>query len=417
MALINTHIDIVAEWRTLAKLMDANFTHYVETITERLFTGNRAEVFDAIKQSYTLYESASPESIEMFYGNTCPPELDVHVSTDITVLIDRLVYVAMRREAVEKANALELWAKNQTLDLDNLHKILEFAPLLQEEDITLQPGTQKFLADLNRKMEGTYKFTSTGFPSFDIALAGEWPTGLTLLGALPGTGKTTFAFQAAVDTALKDGTPSGFFSMEMKKDRLIARAVAHLADIPLNKIKIGDLDDSEKQRVEYWTNRINELPINVVDKGGLSVTEIIGYMRKMMNTGIRVFYIDILQRIISDIDNRNQALGHITQTLKTFADKYGLKIILLSHLVKKDGRLEVRDSGEPSGIAETFITLTADSKNDIVNIEVGFEKNRDGDTRPFHMRFDKPKQRFTDGIIVMNAEGQQAMAPTAVAAD
>jgi replicative DNA helicase len=398
MSLANTHIDVTAEWRTLAKLCDPNFTSHVDSATDALFTNERKRIFSAIKQSFDLYGSVSPESIEMFYGETSPAELDVMVGTDITVLLDRLHNVATRRQLVEKAKQLEALANGQALDFDAVHKTLEFTPLLQEEDTTLTPGTTKFLADLHRKMEGTYKFTSTGFQSFDIALGGEWATGLTLIGALPGSGKTTLAFQSALDTALADGTASGFFSMEMGKDRLIARGVSHLADIALNKIKIGDLTQEERERVEYWTNRINDLPIHMVARGGMNVTNIIGYMREFMNKGVKVFYIDHLQCIASDIDNRNAALGHITRTLKTFADKYGLKVILLCHLVKKDGRLEVRDSGEPQGIAETFMTLTAESKDEKVRIEVGFEKNRDGDTRSFPMIFDKPKQRFIDGL-------------------
>lgn len=399
MASVNTHLDSSVEWKALAHFLDPKFFDWIYRCSAELFTNGRAEVFDAIRQSHMTYGIVTPESIEEFLGKQSPAELDVPISNNIDVLINRLINVSVRRQIKEKARQLEAIADGATIDIDNIHSILEFVPVMQEQDASIVPGTQEFLADLNRKIEGTYKFVSTGFQSFDVSLSGEWPVGLTLLGALPGVGKTTIAFQSMVNMAIREGTPSLIFSMEMSKKRLVARAVANLADIPLNKIKIGDLTTTERESVEHWTNYINDLPIYVVSMPAMNVSQIIGYMREYMNKGVKVFFIDHLQCIISEIENRNNALGAIARALKAVADKNGLRTILLCHLTKKEGgRLEVRDSGEVQGVAETFITLSTDSKDDLVRVEVAFEKNRDGDTRPFPMMFNKPMQRFIDGL-------------------
>lgn len=64
----------------------------------------------------------------------------------------------------------------------------------------------------------------TGFDSFDKALDGGISQGLTILGAVPGLGKSTFALQMAFNIA-KAGTPVLIFSMEMSAHQLMAKAI------------------------------------------------------------------------------------------------------------------------------------------------------------------------------------------------
>lgn len=407
-------IDTSTEWRVLAKLCDSQFIWYVDLITAELFTNERKEIFEAIATSYREYGSVSPESLQTYLGYATPAQLDISVMAEMPPMVDRLHLMAVRRQLEEKSRALKALSTQKELDLDEIQRVLEFAPILSEEDTGLATGVQQFLAELHRKREGNYAFIPTGFPSLDQAFGGEWPTGLTLIGALPGTGKTALMMQSATKMALENGTGVGIFSMEMKKPRLIARAVANYTEIPLNSIKIGDVDDQQVKLIEEWSNRIAALPIQFVEKSGLNVHQIISYMRRMMAHGIRVFFIDHLQCISYEGENRNQALGQITRLLKAFADRHNLKVVLLCHLVKKDGgRYEVRDSGEPQGIAEVFFVMQADGKDDVVRVEFIPEKNRDGDTRPMSFLFNKPYQRFVDGLVRLPDEKRSTVAAAA----
>lgn len=64
----------------------------------------------------------------------------------------------------------------------------------------------------------------TGFDTLDKMLDGGVKDGITVLGAMPGLGKTTFVLQLAYNVAAK-GTPVLFFSLEMTAFTLIAKSI------------------------------------------------------------------------------------------------------------------------------------------------------------------------------------------------
>ncbi len=65
---------------------------------------------------------------------------------------------------------------------------------------------------------------STGMKNLDDALGGGISPGLYVLGAIPNLGKSTFALQIAQNISAA-GTPVLFFSMEMPKSRIAAKAL------------------------------------------------------------------------------------------------------------------------------------------------------------------------------------------------
>lgn len=65
----------------------------------------------------------------------------------------------------------------------------------------------------------------TGFAGLDRALGGGLCPGLYVLGAIPNLGKSTLALQIAQNIA-SEGTPVCFFSMEMPKNRIAAKALS-----------------------------------------------------------------------------------------------------------------------------------------------------------------------------------------------
>lgn len=71
---------------------------------------------------------------------------------------------------------------------------------------------------------------STGFSKLDRALGGGLYSGLYLLGAITGLGKTTLILQIANNLA-KQGYDVLFFSLEMGKNELIARSISKLTSI------------------------------------------------------------------------------------------------------------------------------------------------------------------------------------------
>lgn len=399
MTIANPQLDKDLEWRLLAHLTDEKYYDYIYKLKGDIFTLERKSVFEAIKQCHMMYGAVTPDGIEAFYDKPSPTELDVHVGTQIDILIDKLYRIATRRLVANKARRLDMLSQEDVIDFKQLHKELEFEPLLQEEDGTVLTGSQELLAKYHQKETGTYKWTRTGFPTLDEYLGGEWPRELMLLGGTPGTGKTVLAFQSMIEMAMEYGTRSTMINLEMGKDALIARGAAHIAEVNISSIKKAILTPQEKDKFISAVNKINSLPIDIICARGKDVHWIIGIIREYALKGSKVFFIDHLQLIRTASLNRNLELGEVTDLLKTVADKYGVHIVLLTQLTEK-GKDDwvVRDSGVVDTLVDTFMIIHTEDRDKVRRVYLLFKKNREGELGQTDMLFYGEYQRFVDGM-------------------
>lgn len=395
---VNPLIDVTLEMKVLAHLADSRYSTYLTKVKDRLFTFERKNLYHAIRNSYNEWGRVTPESVERYTNKPYPTELDaVFIGNNLDILLDNLHLVALRREAHEKGQELISLSGNAGLTMEQVNKVLEFSPLLEEDTGDLTEAAQDLINQYRLKKSGQYQFIRTGFVTLDSFLGGEYPAETMLLGGEPGTGKTSFALKSQSNMALQDGTRSTMINLEMTKDLLIARMAADIAEVDYADIIAAGLTGEEENRFVSAVNKITDLPIDIVCARGKDVGWIVSKIREYALQGSKVFFIDHLQLIESENDNRNQALGQITLALKNAANKYGVKVVILTQLTDKGGgKYVVRDSGEVESKVDTFVVMQADSTNDIRHIQFKFEKNRNGKLGQFSMLFNSPYQRFID---------------------
>ena len=86
------------------------------------------------------------------------------------------------------------------------------------------PEISAYLSDSERRRP-----FKTGFADLDEALGGGlYPEQVTLIGAVPSLGKTTFALQIA-DNVARSGKPVVYFALEMSQAELFARSVSRIS--------------------------------------------------------------------------------------------------------------------------------------------------------------------------------------------
>lgn len=90
---------------------------------------------------------------------------------------------------------------------------------------------------------------STGFIDLDYRTAGLQPSDLILIAARPSMGKTAFALNIAENVAMINHIPTAIFSLEMSKVQLAKRLVAMNSKVDSQRIRIGELEDDEWQRL------------------------------------------------------------------------------------------------------------------------------------------------------------------------
>jgi replicative DNA helicase len=211
--------------------------------------------------------------------------------------------------------------------------------------------------------DGNLAGTSTGLIDLDRQLGGLHPSDLLILAGRPSMGKSALAANIAFSVARNyawepqpDGskkTVSGgvvaFFSLEMSAEQLAMRLLAEVSGVPSDRLRKGEIDQSEFGRVRDAALEIQESPLFIDDTGGLSIAKLVARCRRLKRTvGLDLIVVDYLQLVVgSDLGanaNRVQEVSQITQSLKALAKELSVPVMALAQLSRQ---VENREDKKP----------------------------------------------------------------------
>ena len=119
---------------------------------------------------------------------------------------------------------------------------------------------------------------------------------LILIAARPGMGKSALALNIATNAALRGNVPVAIYSLEMSKEQLGNRILCSEALVDSNKVRTGELDDSDWAKLIETSNLLSKAGIYIDDTPGLSVMDIRAKSRKLkLEKDIGLIVIDYLQ--------------------------------------------------------------------------------------------------------------------------
>ena len=101
----------------------------------------------------------------------------------------------------------------------------------------------------------------TGFKDLDEKTSGLQRSDLIIVAARPAMGKTAFALNIAQQSAVKAGSSVIIFSLEMSKEQLGQRLLAMQARVEMQKLKQGDLDRKDWDRITMALDELNNTKI------------------------------------------------------------------------------------------------------------------------------------------------------------
>ncbi len=176
----------------------------------------------------------------------------------------------------------------------------------------------------------------TGFKGIDDILAGLQKSDLIILGARPSMGKTSLALNIAQNVATKEGVPVGIFSLEMSKEQLIDRLLASEAGIDSWKLRTGNLEDKDFEKINKAMGVLAEAPIYIDDSAMANVMEMRTKARRLQSEHdlglIVIDYIQLMSGRSSNSENRVQEISEISRGLKGLARELNVPVIALSQL-------------------------------------------------------------------------------------
>ncbi len=182
----------------------------------------------------------------------------------------------------------------------------------------------------------------TGFEDLDRLLGGGFQrSDLIILGAPPSTGKTSFALNIVLNTAIRNARSVGIFSLEMSKTRLVQRLLSLDARINQQNLQTGKLEGVDWDRVVYALDVLSEAKIWIIDNADLTIIELLRQAQKLVNECkvdlIIVDYVNLIQTRVNQDDD-------ISRLLKIMARQLNVPVLAL---VQMSRSVEARRSKVP----------------------------------------------------------------------
>lgn len=326
--------------------------------TEHFYRADHQAIFTEAKR---LIETGQPVDIvtlsEKLGDRTTLAYLhEMAVNTPSAANIGR--YADMVRKAAQRRSLAELGKEMQesahALSADparlldhaqgRLEQIAE--QRAKSEPIRVSDDLSRYVEELERRSTGEGpKAIPTGFSDLDSKMMGGIRRGeLVIVAARPKMGKSAFAFNVALNAAVKHSVL--VLSMEMPRDQIHDRNVAALGGLSLGKVidpRLMNGDDWSK--LTSAVARLQDLNLAIDDQGGLRLMDVRMKARAVKRRhGLDLLVIDYLQLMDGEGDNRNAQIEGITRGLKAMAKEMGIGIILLSQLNRQ---LEQRPNKRP----------------------------------------------------------------------
>lgn len=272
------------------------------------------------------------------------------------------------------------------------------------QEIIQQPNPDKplsILQQIQQRQElyrsGKEVFTGykTGYLDIDSFFDGFNDGNLTLIGARPAVGKTTFMINLALKQVFRNDIGVGIFSLEMPADKIAERLLFCHADVDWKEVQSGRLTSDKYRDIVVKSKELEKKTILIDDQARADLNLLFSRATHWKEQyGIKMIFIDYVQLIKASgkFNNKYEEVTHISQQLKVMAKELKMPIVSLAQLnrspTKTGDKLpqvsELRDSGSLEQDADEIFLLHSPSAYDKYDkpgiLQVFLKKNRLGPT-------------------------------------
>jgi replicative DNA helicase len=404
-AMTPTPYQTTAEKRLLSCLLDFQINRglLLQSIPERLFTGNHILIYRAIEALHKAERPVDLVTVHEYLVQNKQPAL-----TDLMGIIDGITITS---DWKTYANDLhQMWVNREeqrimdelSQDRDIPKAFAQYQAIKSTDsaasEITAHELMKEYLLTINEVREGRVK--DSVYPTFirpmDRLLTGFKPSEFILLGGRPAMGKTLLALQIAMNLAMAD-IPVVFFTMEMSSDQLTQRMLSNLAEMdgaaflnPSERISTKDFL-TLGQKADLMRSK----PLYIVDLHQANLDRIEGEIAKLKaKFGIVGFYLDYLQLIeptkMDKPKTKIEQMTNISKTLKTICKRQKVFGVVVSSLSRaSEGRSDhrplmsdLRETGQlefdADKIGFVYRPYEHDKTKEADLMEVLWRKNRNG---------------------------------------
>lgn len=325
----------------------------------------------------------------------------------------------VRRSLISFSAELDEMAREETKNVDGILEEIESEVVSLSKDNTKQDFYDSAtLLDLQMKKADEYaknpdalRGLPSGLKNVDDILGGFHKSDLIILAARPASGKSAMAFNIARHAAVEHAKTVAIFSLEMPALQVMERMLAQQIQVDLWNLRMGKMSDQDFAKYPEGAGKLSEANIMIDETPGITIMQLRSRARKLMlDKGLDMLVIDYLQLMQTrEIDNRAQAVGEISRSLKILARELEIPVICLSQLNRAvENRSDstpqlsdLRESGSIEQDADVVMFLSREKnfdeeddsgKNPTVHFTVA--KHRNGPIGQCKLEFVGAQQRF-----------------------
>jgi replicative DNA helicase len=297
----------------------------------------------------------------------------------------------------------------------------EFIAIANQQDsggiATTHEVLDKTIAEIETRLnsDGAMTGVPSQFSDLDRNTGGWQRSDLVIIAARPGMGKTAFALNCVVNS-VKAGKHTVIFTLEMSKTQLMERIISSEARIDSSKMRKGDLNEEEQDRLMHGIRGIGTMPamLGIDETPSISLLELRSRCRRFKKEhGLDLIVIDYLQLMgpsgTKKYESREREISEISGGLKALAKELNVPVIALAQLNRGvEGRpdkvpklSDLRESGSMEQDADMILFLYRDeyynpNSEDAGKAMLRIAKNRHGSLQDIYLAFAPNFLKFTN---------------------
>jgi len=281
--------------------------------------------------------------------------LSTNPITNTKAYIDELKELSQKRELIslttqiKKVTLEEDISSDEAIDLIQ-QELYQITAQAQDKDFkdakTITKQTLELINEIKARGNSLVVGVDTGFVSLNKKTSGFGKGDMIIIAARPAMGKTAFVLNIATNI-LRHNEGVAIFSLEMPSQQLMLRMLSSHASIPLQDLRIGNLDDQQWEALSVSIDFFNNSKLFVDDDGVLNIHKLRSKLRelKSKHPEVSIAIIDYIQ-LMSGVSQKDRQLeiSEISRGIKMLARELDMPIIALSQLNRL---LESRNDKRP----------------------------------------------------------------------
>jgi replicative DNA helicase len=279
---------------------------------------------------------------------------------------------------------------------------------IEKSTTVSQDPTKRLLSSLKHTSEiletvlesiytrGTSPKYPTGLKELDEVIWGVHKKELMIIGARTSQGKSSLAMQLALNLA-DLGARVGYFSLEMSREQLMERIIAHVSRIDARLIRCGLAKDKIKAQEKFLRGFIPNLKILFDDESGYTFDNIVTICEELKFDFVFVDYIQMIS--IRGYKSKLEAIEEYVRKFKELCKVLDMGGILISQInrqgVGEDMSMHhLKSAGCLEEHPDTVILLDWNKIKDEYQIRV--EKQRHGEVKTVNVDYVPEHFKFSD---------------------